>query len=158
MRHLASAALALTAVISPLTAQTHTDFSGKWALDPKSVEASMGPVSMTMAVTQNDKTITVETTASSAQMGDQKNTTVLNLDGSPSKNTVNTPGGSIELTSTGNWDGPAFVVMTKGDVQGQAITQTERWSMDGDGKTLHLQRDVSAMGQSMTFKLAFNKQ
>ena len=73
---------------------------------------------------------------------------MLNVDGSESKNTVTGPGGTVALTSTGKWDGPVFVVSTKGEVQGNSMTQTEHWSLGADGKTLQLQRDASMMGQS----------
>jgi hypothetical protein len=157
MRRLASALFALATIAAPLSAQTHTDFSGKWALDPKSVDAAMGVNSMTLSVAQDAKTITIET-AASTQMGDQKTTTVLNVDGSMSKNSVPTPNGALELTSTPAWDGAALVVTTKGDFQGQSVMFTERWSLEDGGKTLRLQRDITAMGQSASLKLAFTKQ
>lgn len=157
MRRLVSTLFAFATLAAPLAAQTHTDFSGKWVLDPKSVENGMGPTSMTLTVKQDVKTIAIESAAVS-QMGDVKSTIVLNVDGSESKNTVTGPGGTVALTSTGKWDGPVFVVSTKGDVQGNAMTQTEHWSLGADGKTLQLQRDASMMGQSFSLKLLFNKQ
>ncbi len=161
MRRLVATLFALTTLAAPLAAplaaQAHPDFSGKWVLDPKSVENGMGPTAMTLTVKQDDKNLTIETAATS-QMGDMKSTTVLNLDGSESKNKVTGPGGSVDLTSTGKWDGPAYVVTTKGDVQGNAMTQTDRWSLGADGKTLQLQRDASVMGQTFSLKFLFNKQ
>jgi hypothetical protein len=157
MHRLVSIALALVAVASPLRAQGHPDFSGKWVLDPKSVDGGMGPTSMTLDVVQDAKAIKVESAATSP-MGDQKSSQSFNLDGSPSKNAVNTPAGSLDLTSTGVWDGDAFVVTTKGEMQGQTLTFTERWTLDAGGKILRLQRDISAGGQSFNLKLAFNKQ
>lgn len=157
MRRLVSTLFALTTLAAPLAAQTHTDFSGKWVLDPKSVENGMGPTSMTLTVKQDAKTITIESAATSA-MGDQKSTIVYNVDGSESKNTVGGAGGSVTLTSTGKWDGADFLLDTKGEFQGNAMTQSERWSLGADGKTLHLQRDASMMGQTFSLKLLFNKQ
>jgi len=157
MRRLASVLFVLAALATPMAAQAHPNFAGKWVLDPKSVDAGMGPVSMTLTVTQDAKTISTESVAQS-QMGEQKSSRVLNLDGSPSKNKIPSPGGEIELTSTTSWDGPVFVIETKGEVQGQAITYNERWSLDADGKTFHVQREGTAMGQSISLKLTFNKQ
>jgi hypothetical protein len=157
MRRLVSTLVTIAAFATPLAAQTHPDFSGKWVLDPKSIEASAGPVSVTLNVKQDTKAITVESNATTP-MGEQKTTSVFNLDGSPSKYSADTPGGQLQLTSTGTWDGTTFAIATKGEIQGQAITQNERWSLDPDGKILRLQRDVSAMGQSMSFKMVFNKQ
>jgi hypothetical protein len=159
MRRLALVLVALGTLAARLSAQAHPDFSGKWELDPKSIEGANGmggPVSMTLTVTQDAKIIKVAQQAKTP-MGENATTTSYNVDGSPSKNTVSNGGNTVELTSTGSWDGPVFVVVTKGDVQGQAVTYTERWSLGQDGKTLHLQRDISAMGQSMSLKLTFNK-
>src|SRR5262249_25090890 len=156
MRRLASVLFVLAALATPMAAQAHPNFAGKWVLDPKSVDG-MGPTSMTLNVVQDAKTISIESAATSP-MGDQKTNRVLNLDGSPSTNKVSTPAGDLELTSTGSWDGAVFVVATKGEVQGQAITFNERWSLDADGKTLHVQRDGTTMGQSFTLKMTFNKQ
>lgn len=161
MRRLASALFAVASLAAaPLAAQTHPDFSGKWELDPKSVEGApngMGPVSLTLTVTQDAKTIKV-VQAAKTPMGDQESTTAYNVDGSESKNTLSNGGMSVELVSTGAWEGPVLVVTTKGDIQGQTLTTTERWSLDAGGKTLRLQRDLSMMGQGYSLKLAFNKQ
>lgn len=157
MRRFASIALALTALAAPLAAQSaHTDFSGKWALDPKSVDSPMAPQSATMTVTQDAKTIKIDQSIS-APSGDQKASLTFNLDGSPSKNTVAAQGMNLELSSTASWEGAALVVKTTADIQGQTLTQTERWTLDPNGKTLHMQRDASAAGQSMSMKMDFNK-
>jgi hypothetical protein len=157
MRRSVAILFALATLASPLAAQTHPDFSGKWVLDPKSVGGGMGPTSMTLDVTQDAKTVKVDAAATS-QMGDQKSTTVINLDGSPSKNSVSGPAGNLELTSTGKWDGEKFIVSTKGDVQGQQVSFTETWSLESGGKVLHLDREIMAGGQTFTLKLVFNKQ
>jgi len=157
MRRLVSTLFALAALAAPLTAQTHTDFSGKWALDPKSIENGMGPTSMTLTVTQDSKTIKIESAASS-QMGDMKSAIVLNTDGSESKNSVTGPAGALELVSTGKWEGPVFVVTTKTEFQGNPMTQNERWTLGTDGKTLTLERSATIMGQTQSLKMLFNKQ
>ena len=158
MRRFATLAFALSALAAPLAAQTaHPDFTGKWTLDPKSVaDSPMAPTALTMTVSQSDKTLKMDQ-ASSTPMGDQNTSLVFNLDGSPSKNTLTAQGMSIELNSTAAWDGAALVVKTTADIQGQSIVQNERWTIDPDGKTLRVQRDASAAGQSMTMKMAFTK-
>jgi hypothetical protein len=156
MRRFVSLAFALAAVASPLAAQAHPDFTGKWTLDPKSVDSPMAPTSATLVVTQDAKVLKVNQTVDS-QMGQQTASLSFNLDGSPSKNTVSAQGNSIEMTSTASWDGNALVVKTTADYQGQTLVQTERWTIDADGKTLRQQRDVSVAGQSMSAKMAFTK-
>jgi hypothetical protein len=149
MRRIASLAFALAAVASPLAAQgTHPDFTGKWVLDPASAQGPMVPTSMTINVVQNTKTTT---------MGDQKANQTVNLDGTPSKNTIAAPGMDLELTSTSAWDGSTLVITTKADIQGQPLEQVDRWTLDADGKTLSMTRSASIAGQSMNVKLAFKK-
>ena len=157
MRRLVSTLFALATLAAPLAAQTHTDFSGKWALDPKSVANSMGPSTMTMTVKQDAKTLAVETEASS-QMGEMKSAVTFNIDGSESKNTVKGPMGALELVSTSAWEGPVFVVNTKADIQGTAMTQTEKWTLGEGGKTLTVERSATMMGQTQSLKLLFAKQ
>ena len=71
MRPSIALAFAFAAIAAPLAAQTaHPDFSGKWSLDPKSVEGPMAPTSATMAVAQDAKVLKVDQTVST-QMGDK---------------------------------------------------------------------------------------
>ena len=93
MRRFVSLAFAISALASPLAAQSHPDFSGKWVMDPKTAEGPMAPSAMTLTATQDAKTFKVETAATS-QFGDQKATSTVNLDGTPTKNTYDTPNGA----------------------------------------------------------------
>lgn len=157
MRRFTTLLFALVSLASPLAAQSHPDFSGKWKLDPATAQGPMAPQSMTVAITQDAKTVKMES-AATTQMGDQKVNTVINLDGSQSKNTTNTPAGDIEMTSTAAWDSTALVVTTGMQFQGQPVQQTDRWSLDSTGKTLRLDRIVAVAGQSFDVKLTFTKQ
>ena len=118
MRRLVSTLFALATLAAPLAAQTHTDFSGKWVLDPKSVENGMGPTSMTLTVKQDAKTITIESAATSA-MGDQKSTIVYNVDGSESKNTVGGAGGSVDVDVDGQVGRRGLSPRHQGRIPGQ---------------------------------------
>lgn len=157
MRRTVSLAFSLIALASPLAAQSHPDFSGKWVLDPKSVEGPMAPTGLTLTATQDAKTLKTESVATT-QYGEQKSALVVNLDGSPSKNTVDTPNGSIELNSIGSWDGSTLVVKTTATVNGEQLQQTDHWSLEAGGKTLHLQRDIAFSGQNLTLKMVLAKQ
>jgi hypothetical protein len=159
MRRILSMLVLCAAFASPLAAQAHPDLSGKWSLDPKSAPAGM-PAGATIVITvkQDEKTINIDMVAANTPMGEQKRTTVANLDGTPTKNTVTTPAGAMELTSTASWEGPALTVMTSGDLQGYAVVQTDKWSLGADKKTLDLETTVSMAGQKQTSKLSFIKQ
>src|SRR6478609_2193392 len=112
--------LAATAIVSPLAAQSHPDFSGTWVMDTKTAPA--GITSLSMVIKQDAKTINIVTDVNTA-MGAQKVTNVFNLDGSDSKNSMAGPAGTVETTSTVGWEGPVMTVATKASVQGQEISQ-----------------------------------
>ena len=159
MRRFVSVAFALATLASPLAAQSHPDFSGKWTLDPKTAETGgmPGPTSGTLTVAQDAKVVKVESVATS-QMGDQKSSMTYNLDGTAAKNTISANGMSMDLSSTTKWEDKGLAITTTGDMGGQTLTMTEHWSLDDTGKVLHMQRDISAGGQSVTMKFTFNKQ
>lgn len=160
MRRFASIAFTLTALAalaSPLAAQSHPDFSGKWVLDPKTAEGPMTPTSMTVTATQDPKSLKLESAAS--MMGtDAKMLSTINLDGSPSKNTANGPSGAVELTTVSKWDGATLVVTTTADLGGQPLEQVDRYTLDADGKTLRVLRSVAVAGQNIQVKWNFAKQ
>jgi hypothetical protein len=155
MRRLLAVLLAAAAIVSPLAAQTHPDFSGTWVMDAKT--APQGITSLTLTIKQDAKTINIATDVNTV-MGAQKMTSVFNLDGSDSKNSATGPAGTIETVSTVGWEGASMIVATKAQMQGQEITQNEKWSLAADGKTLALERVVGFGGQNMSTKLTFNKQ
>jgi len=161
MRRFATLALTLASFASPLAAQSHPDFSGKWTLDTKASEGPMMPQAMTVVVTQDAKTLKVENTSTMA-MGDQKmeqkSTLTYNLDGSVSKNTVNAMGGTLDLASTSAWDAGTLVITTKIDLPTGQMTQVDHWSMAPDGKSLKMTRDLSAAGQMVAIKMTLLKQ
>ena len=156
MRRFASVLFALVTLASPMAVQADPDFSGTWKLDMAAAQGPMAPQSMTLAITQDSNTVKIES-AATTQMGDQQINTVINLDGSQSKNVNSTPAGDIEMTSTAAWDSSALVVTTRMQFQGQAVQQTDRWSLDTTGKTLHLDRVIGVAGQSFNLKLTFTK-
>src|SRR5215510_15089471 len=132
MRRLLSVLIACAVVVSPLSAQARPDFSGKWSLDPKSVPSGM-PAGTNVVVTlkQDAKTLNVDMVAITP-MGDQKHATLVNLDGSPTKN---------------------------GDFQGYSMQQTDKWSLSADKKSLDLETTMNMAGQKQqTSKLSFIKQ
>ena len=115
----------------------------------------MAPTGLTVTAAQ-DKTLTFG--AATTQYGDQKSTLTVNLDGTPSKNTVDTPNGPIELSSIAKWDSTTLVINTTASINGEQLQQTDHWSLEAGGKTLHLQRDIAFSGQSFTMKRWCGKQ
>jgi hypothetical protein len=162
MRRFATLALVLASFASPLAAQSHPDFSGKWVLDTKASEGPMMPQAMTVVVTQDAKTLKVENTQTMAmgdQKMDQKSTLTYNLDGSVAKNTINPMAGTaLEVASTTAWNVDTLVITTKVNLPSGEMTQVDHWSKTPDGKSVTLIRDVSLGGQSVSIKMVLVKQ
>ena len=160
MRRFATLALTLASLASPLAAQTHPDFSGKWVLDTKASEGPMMPLAMTVVVTQDASKLKVEnnsTMAMGEQKMEQKSTLTYTLDGSVAKNTLTSMGGSLDLASTSAWSENTLVITTKADLPAGQLTQVDHWLLAPDGKSLKLTRDVSVAGQTMAIKMSFTK-
>lgn len=142
---------------TPLTAQAaHPDFSGKWTIDASQGGPGMEGVSGTVTITQNEKTMKAEQNITSP-MGAQSAVLTFNLDGSPAKNSVNAGGMALELNSKAAWEGNTLVVTSTTEVQGNAVTTVERWSLDSGGQVLTLDSNISFGGQSMSRKQTFKK-
>ena len=162
---LAAALVVLATLAAPVSAQSggaaapaaHPDFSGRWVMNPAASEGMGLPDSLSMQVTQDQKTLKLERSQVS-QMGSMSNSFVYALDGSPSKNTVSGNGMTLDLNTTSAWQGSVLQLTTTADVAGQTFTQVDHWSLDPDGKTLHINSDVSVAGQSGSIKIAFTKQ
>jgi hypothetical protein len=137
-------------------AHAHPDFSGTWAFDATKSEGPMLPTSAQLKVTQTEKTLTVERTATT-MAGTQTATFNYALDGSVSKNTGGGGGMTVEFTSTTEWDGEVLVIKTTANLS-TAFSQTERWTLAADKKVLTQDGQISVGTQSATAKLTYNKQ
>lgn len=162
MRRFVPTLLALVTLAAPVAAQgsaaaAHPDVTGTWKFDPKKSEGAGLPLSMTLTAAKDAKVMTINRTGMT-EAGEQKSLVIVNLDGTPTKNTVTTQGASLDLFLTGTWDGPVFVVKTKANIGGQTLDQTDRWTVDAKGKTLHIATTLIAGGQTKIQTLAFSKQ
>ncbi|HEY2164039.1 MAG TPA: hypothetical protein VGH04_08620 [Gemmatimonadaceae bacterium] len=137
-------------------ARARPDFSGSWAFDLAKSEGQMLPTSATLKVTQTDKQLTVERTTTQSGITRSAKSTY-NLDGSPSKNSVEANGSSVDFNSTTEWTENVLVIKTTANI-GPGFSGTERWSLSDDKKTLVIAADASIGPQNMTAKQAFTKQ
>jgi len=157
--------LALLALVSifvasspaPVSAQgSHPDFSGTWVLDPSKSQAPGLPASGQLVVTQSDKLLSIEHTVASGAAS-RTNKLSYNIDGTPSKNSMNGPGGApLDFNSTTVWDGNTLVITTTANLQG-GMKQVERWSLSNDGKQLTVLGDITLGSQSATAKMLYDK-
>jgi len=138
-RSTALMSLAAVAVMaSNAFAQAKPNFAGTWNMvqDPAQQQAAApggrggarGGLGATFTATQDDKTLTITRT-----MGENTVNSVYNLDGSDSKNTVQGRGGAMEVVSKAKFDGNALVISTTRDMNGTAVTTTQKlWIENGD--------------------------
>jgi hypothetical protein len=152
-----------------LAAQAKPDFSGKWVMDPASAPAPPagapaggggggggrggggrggGGFGQEFTIAQNAKTLTI-----TRMQGDQTVTTVYNLDGSESKNTVQGRGGATEQVSKAVWDGAKLVVTTMAG-NGE---QKRVFAMEGGNLTIETTAPGRDGGPGTPTKLVYKK-
>jgi hypothetical protein len=163
-----------------LAAQAKPDFSGKWVMDPASAPAApagggagapgggggapgagggggrggggRGGFGNEFTIAQNAKTLTL-----TRMQGDQTVTTVYNLDGSESKNTVQGRGGAQEQVSKAMWDGNKLVVTTQINAGGNTIEQKRVFAMEGGNLTIETTQPGRDGGPGTPTKLVYKK-
>jgi hypothetical protein len=151
------ATLSLFALVSVAAGAGATNFSGTWALDKSKSQLPQQMAdnieSMTLTVTQDDKTLTAETKTVRVQGGggggrgggggDQK--TTYNLDGSETTTQLT---GRMEgkATHKAKWTSDGKVLelstVTNANVQGNEVSfkTTEHWESTDGGKGLKIHR------------------
>ena len=129
-------ALSLVFAATTATAQDKPNFSGSWTLvvDPNAPAPTGrggggGGLGQAATITQDAKTLTITRTT---QNGEIK--IVYNLDGSESKNMMMGRGGQTEQISKATWDGNTLVVTTNFTMGENAVTRTEKYSLDAQGQ------------------------
>jgi hypothetical protein len=126
--------LLLLVSASTLWAQSKPNFSGEWTLVPAKSDFGMmpPPSSGVQKITHNEPQLKVVSTQTSDQ-GTNTTESTYTTDG---KECVNKGFMDSEMKSTAKWDADVLVIDSKMDIQGNAITITNRWALSADGKTL----------------------
>ncbi len=130
-------ALSLVFAASVAQAQDKPNFSGTWSrvTDPNAPAPTggrgggRGGLGMSATLTQDAKTLTITRTT---QNGEIK--TVYNLDGSESKNTMQMGGNAVEQVSKAVWDGNTLVITTNYAMGENAVTTTQKFTLDASGQ------------------------
>lgn len=142
-----------------------TDFSGTWTLDKAKSEGLAGPMAqadITLTVTQDAKTITIETKITGGPQDIPAQKSTYNLDGSE---TTAEMGGRMpgKATLTAKWssDGKALDLTSvrKFNAQGNEVTRTtkDHWELADGGKTLKVHRNSEGRQGPQESKLVFVK-
>ena len=116
-----------------LSAQGKPDFSGTWVLDTTAAPTpagggGRGPATVDSEFTakQDAKTLTI-----TRRLGDQTVTEIFNLDGSETRDTLQTPGGPRERVFRATWDGNKLVINGTMNLDGKILQQNRVMSMEG---------------------------
>ena len=129
----------LLALAAPLAAQaTHPNFGGTWVLDATRtvVDGQMeAPSAVTMTVVQVGDSLSVDQQIKGS-FGDQALKKVWKVDGKPWANEFSYAGTPMTLSTTLHWNGAVLAMHTTADFQGNAVDQTQTWTLGPDGKTL----------------------
>lgn len=128
-------ALSLVFAATVAQAQDKPNFAGTWTAvqDPNAPTGGRGggggSLGQGATITQDAKTLTVTRTT---QNGEIK--LVYNLDGSESKNMMMGRGGQTEQVSKATWEGNTLVITTNYTMGENAVTRTEKLSLDASGQ------------------------
>jgi hypothetical protein len=152
-------------------AQARPDFSGKWVADAAAAPAAPaggggggggrgggrgggggGPFGQEFTAKQDAKMLTV-----TRSQGDQTITTVLNLDGSESKNMVAGRGGQTEQVSKAMWEGSKLVITTTANFGGNAVEQKRTLSMEGGNLVIEQSQPGRDGGAPTVTKTVYKK-
>ncbi|MFY9556205.1 MAG: hypothetical protein WAV47_15945 [Blastocatellia bacterium] len=141
------------------------NFAGTWSLDKAKSEGLQGPMAnadQTWVVTQDAKTLTVETTITGTEQPIPPSKRTYNLDGS--ETTMEVTGrmpGKAALKAKWQGDGKVLELSSVRNVNVQGndvtITSTEHWELADGGKTLKVHRTQESPRGKQETTLTFAK-
>lgn len=134
-----------------IQAAEHPDLSGTWKLDAAKSDFGPfhGPDSMTDRIEQKAGELTVHRDRAGEPVVIR-----IPLDGSERSNEIR---GSA-MKTTGRWDGNTLVIEYTGQQRGKPAKSEERWTVEPDGKTLKVVRQLSGAQGSTEQTLLMMKQ
>lgn len=131
------------------------NFSGSWSLnkDKSDFGPMPGPDKMVRTIKHDDPNLKMTTTQSGPQ-GEATTEMTYTTDGKPSTN--KTPRG--EVTGTAAWDGDVLTINSKRQFNEMEITQSERWTLAEDGKSLVIVNKIGTPQGEFEVKIVLDKQ
>jgi len=136
-------------------AQAKPNFSGQWKMNASRSEfgAITAPTSLVQQVTHNEPNLKV-VTHQVGEMGDFALEYTYTTDGKECVNKFR----DIERRSTVNWEGDTLVIQSRMDIQGNALSVTEKWSLSEDGTVLTITRRLKGPEGETDVKTVLEKQ
>ncbi len=142
--------LALAAV-----AAAKPNFSGKWSMN--AAKSDYGPIPAPEKFTRDIEHADPSLLIKSHQVGQQgeiQSEFKYTTDG---KESVNQSRGG-EIRGTARWDGDVLVIESKRNIQGMDISQTDKWRMAGDGKSMKIESSLRTPQGDLEISVFFDKQ
>jgi hypothetical protein len=136
-------------------AQAKSDFSGTWKMNLSKTDYGPLPPPDTLIekIVHDDPSLKVNIVQTGGT-GDANYDQAYTTDGKESVNHM----GDNEFKTTLRWDGDDLVGDTKGTYDGNEFTSKDHWALSDGGKTMTLQRHISASGSDFEMKFVFDKQ
>ena len=149
-------AIAATLTCGAALAADKPNFTGTWKINnAKSDFGPMpqGPDKFERKVDHKDTELKVNTVQS--MQGNERTTDVTyTIDGKEHEIQL----GPTTAKVTANWKDAALEIAAKREIQGNAVTSTELWSLSADGKVLTLDSNISTPQGEFKLKFVLDKQ
>lgn len=153
----AAAVFALVAATS-LFAQSKPDFSGTWKLNKTKSDLGMMadrvPEDFVVKIDHKDPEIKISQPGMRGGTQESK----VSTDGTPVETTSQTQMGEMKSKAVAKWDGAALILDVNREMGGNTMSQSDRWSLSEDGKTLTIARKMSGPMGEMDIKQVLEKQ
>jgi hypothetical protein len=145
----------LTLAFGSPRAQAKSDFSGTWKANIAKSDFGPAPApdSLVEKIVHQDPSLKLNF-AQTGGTGDVTSDMVYTTDGKECVNRL----GDNEFKTTLKWEGDDLVADTKGSFDGNEFIAKDRWTLSEGGKTMTVQRHISADGADFEMKMVFEKQ
>jgi hypothetical protein len=135
------------------TPSAHPDFSGDWVFDAgKSDDGPLAPLAMIHHVEQSATGMKV-TSDVETQQGSTHASSTYGFDGKVWMNSQVLGGAPVQVSTIVTWQGTSLVFDKKLPMGENEVHQVDAWTLDADGRTLHIDRKVEVQGHSLSARL-----
>ena len=149
-------AIAATLTFGAAFAADKPNFTGSWKLNSAKSDFGpmpQGPEKFERKVDHKDPDMKVNT-VQSMQGNERTSDVAYAIDGKEHDVTM----GPTTAKVTATWKDSVLEVVAKREIQGNAITSTEKWSLSPDGKVLTVDSNISAPQGEFAMKFVMDKQ
>lgn len=131
------------------------NFTGEWKMNPAQSDFGSLPVPerMVRTIEHDEPSLKFKTTMSGPQ-GEVTTELAYTTDG---KETTNTIRGS-EVRGAARWEGDVLIIESKRSVQGMELTQTDRWTMAADARSMKVLTRLKTPQGEVEITITFDKQ